>query len=104
MATVIIHHQVKDYEAWRAVYDSVRAATLRDVVEKLRAGGNVMAALEALLRLRQAACHSSLVPGQDSNVSSSKLETLFARLEEAVADGHKALVFSQWTPSGRIDN
>jgi superfamily II DNA or RNA helicase len=82
----------------RAVYDSVRAATLRDVVERLRAGGNVMAALEALLRLRQAACHSSLVPGQESSTASStKLETLYARLEEAVADGHKALVFSQWT-------
>jgi superfamily II DNA or RNA helicase len=82
----------------RAVYDSVRAATVRDVVERLRAGGNVMAALEALLRLRQAACHSSLVPGQESATSSSsKLETLYARLEEAVADGHKALVFSQWT-------
>ena len=81
----------------RAVYDSVRAATIRDVVQQLRAGGNVMAALEALLRLRQAACHSSLVPGQDEAASSSKLETLYARLEEAVADGHKALVFSQWT-------
>jgi len=82
----------------RAVYDSVRAATVRDVVERLRAGGNVMAALEALLRLRQASCHASLVPGQESESgSSSKLETLFARLEEAVADGHKALVFSQWT-------
>ena len=57
-----------------------------------------MAALEALLRLRQAACHSSLVPGQEANTASStKLETLYARLEEAVADGHKALVFSQWT-------
>jgi superfamily II DNA or RNA helicase len=82
----------------RAVYDSVRAATVRSVVDQLRSGGNVMAALEALLRLRQAACHSSLVPGQEAeNDSSSKLETLFARLEEAVADGHKALVFSQWT-------
>ena len=82
----------------RAVYDSVRAATVRDVVERLRAGGNVMAALEALLRLRQAACHSSLVPGQESSTAtSSKLETLYARLEQAVADGHKALVFSQWT-------
>ena len=85
-------------ESEREVYDSVRAATVRDVVERLRAGGNVMAALEALLRLRQAACHSSLVPGQESESgTSSKLETLFARLEEAVADGHKALVFSQWT-------
>jgi len=83
----------------RAVYDSVRAATVREVVERLRAGGNVMAALEALLRLRQAACHPSLVPGQtvEAHATSSKLETLHARLEEAVADGHKALVFSQWT-------
>ncbi|HPG24174.1 MAG TPA: DEAD/DEAH box helicase [Myxococcota bacterium] len=82
----------------RAVYDSVRAATVRDVVERLRGGGNVMAALEALLRLRQAACHAALVPGQDDmEGASSKLETLYARLEEAVADGHKALVFSQWT-------
>ena len=82
----------------RAVYDSVRAATVRQVVERLRAGGNVMAALEALLRLRQAACHPSLVPGQEgTTTSSTKLETLFDRLEEAVADGHKALVFSQWT-------
>ena len=82
----------------RAVYDSIRAATVRDIVDRLRAGGNVMAALEALLRLRQAACHSSLVPGQEqSTTPSTKLETLYARLDEAVADGHKALVFSQWT-------
>ena len=82
----------------RLVYDSVRAATVRDVVDRLRSGGNVMAALEALLRLRQAACHASLVPGQTAESgTSSKLETLHARLEEAVADGHKALVFSQWT-------
>src|SRR5690606_28750150 len=29
--------------------------------------------------------------------SSSKVEVLCAALEEAIADGHKALVFSQWT-------
>ena len=96
LSEIVLDCDLSDEE--RAVYDSVRAATVRDVVERLRAGGNVMAALEALLRLRQAACHSSLVPGQESESgTSSKLETLFARLEEAVADGHKALVFSQWT-------
>jgi SNF2 family DNA or RNA helicase len=71
---------------------------VREIVIRLRAGESVMAALEVLLRLRQAACHSRLVPGQeDAPLSSSKLDTLYARLEEAVADGHKALVFSQWT-------
>ena len=56
----------------------------------------MLAALEALLRLRQAACHSQLVPGQTAE-SSSKIERLLESLEEAAADGHKALVFSQWT-------
>lgn len=80
----------------RAVYDSIRAAVQSEVVEKLAAGGSVLAALEALLRLRQAACHSGLVPGQEAE-SSSKVELLVDQLEQAVADGHKALVFSQWT-------
>jgi SNF2 family DNA or RNA helicase len=69
---------------------------VRPVVEQLRAGGSVLAALEALLRLRQAACHPSLVPGQHAG-SSSKLSLLMDRTEQAVEDGHKALVFSQWT-------
>ena len=83
-------------EDQRAVYDAVRAATLPDVVAQLREGGGVMAALEALLRLRQACCHASLLPGREAE-SSAKLDLLVERLENAVADSHKALVFSQWT-------
>jgi SNF2 family DNA or RNA helicase len=113
----------------------------------LEAGGGVMAALEALLRLRQAACHTSLLPsgmiskkgkkgkaakpapsvtnadgesfpvpqyaedgtiigsateeslptGDAPLLGSSKVTRLINALEDAVADGHKALVFSQWT-------
>jgi SNF2 family DNA or RNA helicase len=66
------------------------------VTEKLAQGGGTLAVLEALLRLRQAACHSGLVPGQHADTS-SKVERLLEALEEANADGHKALVFSQWT-------
>jgi superfamily II DNA or RNA helicase len=80
----------------RAVYDAVRAATRTEVLEKLRSGESVLSALEALLRLRQAACHRALVPGQ-SAPSSSKILLLQEELESVVADGHKALVFSQWT-------
>jgi len=85
-------------EAERTVYDAVRAATRKEVASKLAAGGSgsVLAALEALLRLRQAACHSDLVPGQHAETS-SKVERLVEALEEAAQDGHKALVFSQWT-------
>jgi superfamily II DNA or RNA helicase len=80
----------------RAVYDAVRAASQRDVVARLQQGGSVIEALELLLRLRQAACHRALVPGQQG-ADSSKLSVLLESLEEAVAEGHKALVFSQWT-------
>jgi len=55
-----------------------------------------MAALEALLRLRQAACHPALVPGQTGGVS-AKVDALLEALEEAAADDHKCIVFSQWT-------
>jgi SNF2 family DNA or RNA helicase len=56
----------------------------------------MMEALEALLRLRQAACHAGLVPGQEAE-RSTKVDLLVERLSQAFEDGHKALVFSQWT-------
>ncbi len=94
LTEVVLHCELSDEE--RAVYNAVRAATVEQVVAQLSAGGSVLAALEALLRLRQAACHPALVPGQRA-AGSSKLELLLSRLEQAMADGHKALVFSQWT-------
>jgi SNF2 family DNA or RNA helicase len=82
--------------AERDLYDALRLAARKDVVEKLERGGTILAALEALLRLRQAACHPALVPGQEAP-SSSKTELLLSALETAAADEHKSLVFSQWT-------
>ena len=80
----------------RTTYDAIRAATQADVLELLEHGGGVMAALEALLRLRQAACHRGLLPGQRAD-GSTKLTTLVEAVAAAVAAGGKALVFSQWT-------
>jgi superfamily II DNA or RNA helicase len=96
----VMHVELDERE--RELYDSIRAATQREIVAMLAAGGGVMAALEALLRLRQAACHTSLVPGQlkpaeGEAMGSSKLTVLLDALTDAAADGHKALVFSQWT-------
>ncbi len=54
--------------------------------------------LEALLRLRQAACHEALVTEQPTaECGSAKLDALVPMLVELVASGHKALVFSQFT-------
>jgi superfamily II DNA or RNA helicase len=90
----VLHVELDEVE--RGVYEAIRVATKKDLVAKLSQGGGVLAALEALLRLRQAACHAALVPGQRAETS-SKVERLIEALEEATADGHKALVFSQWT-------
>ena len=80
----------------RKVYEAIRASTQKEVVAQLQAGGGVMKALEALLRLRQAACHQDLVPGQTA-IDSSKLELLWEQLDVLKDEGNKALVFSQWT-------
>ena len=83
-------------EKERVLYDAVRAATKSELVSRLGEGLSVLEALEALLRLRQAACHSGLLPGHEAETS-SKLERLVAELTCAAAAGHRALVFSQWT-------
>jgi SNF2 family DNA or RNA helicase len=80
------------YEELRAHY---RAALLRkDPTELNRSKIEV---LEALLRLRQAACHPGLIdPGRVAEPS-AKLDMLLPQLAEVVEEGHKVLVFSQFT-------
>ncbi|MDH5675678.1 MAG: DEAD/DEAH box helicase [Myxococcales bacterium] len=94
---VVLRCSLGDHE--RALYDAVKAATQKEVLQQLSTGGSVLAALEALLRLRQACCHPALLPGQQDRpgAESSKLQLLMATLTEALDEDHKALVFSQWT-------
>jgi superfamily II DNA or RNA helicase len=54
-------------------------------------------ALEALLRLRQAACHPGLIDKSKQQEPSAKIDTLVAQLDQVLDEGHKALVFSQFT-------
>jgi superfamily II DNA or RNA helicase len=58
---------------------------------------STMMVLEALLRLRQAACHPGLIDPARADDRSAKLDELIGRLEPIVEAGHKALVFSQFT-------
>lgn len=53
--------------------------------------------LEALLRLRQAACHPGLIDRKQAEKPSAKLDLLITQLREVVGEGHKVLVFSQFT-------
>jgi SNF2 family DNA or RNA helicase len=84
----------------RALYDGLRhhyRDTLLRRVEKVGLAKSKIQILEALLRLRQAACHPGLVDGKLRDGSSAKFEVLVSRLREVADEGHKALVFSQFT-------
>ena len=60
-------------------------------------GRSKMHVLEALLRLRQAACHPGLIDQKRVGEPSAKLDLLLEQLAEVREEGHKALVFSQFT-------
>ena len=53
--------------------------------------------LEALLRLRQAACHPALIDSNRTGQPSAKIDSLLPQLTEVIDGGHKVLVFSQFT-------
>ena len=84
----------------RKLYDELRnhyRQALVDRVSKFGLQKSKIHVLEALLRLRQAACHPGLLDQKKTGAGSSKLETLMEQLTEVIAEGHKALVFSQFT-------
>ncbi len=89
--------------AQRQLYESLRKhyrGTLLKQVDagaSVTSGGSTMLVLEALLRLRQAACHPGLVDQQRRADPAAKLDVLLTQLEELADEGHKALVFSQFT-------
>jgi superfamily II DNA or RNA helicase len=84
-------------ESEKIVYQAVLGAVKSQVDQLLAGGGGVFSALEALLRLRQVSCHLGLLPGHSEVVSSSKVDLLMESLVASKAQGHRALVFSQWT-------
>ena len=95
-------------EKQRSTYDAVLRASRAEVFEQIDRLGMArtrLHVLEALLRLRQAACHTALLPsvGRGKRKApagggeSAKFDALLPMLAECVAEGHKALVFSQFT-------
>ena len=56
-----------------------------------------MQVLDALLRLPQVACHPGLVDKEWDAAGSAKLKSLFEQASGVIDEGHKCLVFSQFT-------
>lgn len=80
----------------RGLYESVKTLSSAQAASMLSGGKSYLQVLEVLLRMRQAACHPGLLPGGVA-ASSAKLDLLLDTLDEIIAEGHRALVFSQWT-------
>ena len=86
--------------AQRQTYEELRAHYRQALLRKGEADLNrsKIEVLEALLRLRQAACHPGLIdPSLARPSPSAKLDMLFPQLAEVVEEGHKVLIFSQFT-------
>ena len=84
----------------RRLYEELRdhyRQSLLGTVREQGVGKTRMHVLEALLRLRQAACHPALLGEDNAKIQSAKVEALIPRLKELIDEGHKALVFSQFT-------
>lgn len=86
--------------AQRKLYDELRdhyRASLAASLERKGLGRSKIMVLEALLRLRQAACHPALVREMKRDPGSAKFDCLQELIEDILPAGHKVLVFSQFT-------
>jgi SNF2 family DNA or RNA helicase len=84
----------------RKLYDELRdhyRLSLLATVDELGLKRTKIQVLAALLRLRQAACHPGLIDRELAAGDCAKLDVLLPQLHEIAEEGHKALVFSQFT-------
>jgi len=87
----------------RDLYESVRLTMekrVRDAMSDQGLAKSQLVVLDALLKLRQVCCHPRLVPTETARTSgagSAKTERVLVLLDELHAEGHRALVFSQFT-------
>ncbi len=84
----------------RTLYNDLRQHYRDSLLNKISSDGiakSKIQVLEALLRLRQAACHPGLIDPKFIEDPSAKLDVLLNQLREVLDEGHKALVFSQFT-------
>ncbi|MCX6609196.1 MAG: DEAD/DEAH box helicase, partial [Acidobacteria bacterium] len=97
--------------AQRKLYDELKKHYRDGLLQRIEMDGlakSKIMVLEALLRLRQAACHPGLIDKERAGEPSAKLEALEEQLREVMETGHKAIVFSQFTSflgilRGRLD-
>lgn len=86
----------------RELYESIRVAAHSDVraaIRKRGVGASTITILDALMRLRQLCCDPRLLKSDAARFvrESAKFEMFFELLGSLLRDGHRVLVFSQFT-------
>ncbi|MGQ0634497.1 MAG: DEAD/DEAH box helicase [Planctomycetaceae bacterium] len=94
--TILCQMGKEQEQLYNELRDHYRGSLL-GLVRKQGLARSKMHVLEALLRLRQAACHPALLDENKKSESCAKFDVLGLHLQELLEEGHKALVFSQFT-------
>jgi SNF2 family DNA or RNA helicase len=94
--TIFCEMEPEQKQVYQEVKERCRNSVLRQVSAKGMARSKLHI-LEALLRMRQAACHPALISQDHADKASGKLTALISMLEEVEDEGHKVLIFSQFT-------
>ncbi len=84
----------------KEIYDTLLASRGRPLLGQVAAEGmnrHRLSVLALLTRLRQVCCHPALIPGGSESLGSGKVDLFLETLEEVREEGHRALVFSQFT-------
>ena len=93
--TIFCEMEESQRRQYNELRDYYRSSLLKEI-ELVGIKKSKIQILEALLRLRQVACHPDLVQGNKGGTS-TKLDVLLPQLADVTEEGHKALVFSQFT-------
>ena len=99
--TIYCELEPEQRKLYNELREHYRGALLKRIETEGMGKAKIMV-LEALLRLRQAACHPGLIDLKRSTEPSAKLDALLEQLREVLETGHKALVFSQFTSMLKI--
>jgi hypothetical protein len=94
--TVIVELDAEQRRSYNELREYYRQ-TLLNKIDAEGIGKSQIVILEALLRLRQAACHPGLIDKARVSEPSAKLDELLSRLSSAAETGERVLVFSQFT-------
>ncbi|MFB7250735.1 SNF2-related protein [Microbacterium sp. NPDC056234] len=84
--------------AHRALYDTVLQRERQKVLGLLQdLDRNRFIVFRSLTMLRMLSLAPALIDGEDARIGAAKLDVLLERVQELQAEGHRALVFSQFT-------